>query len=220
MDGRSLVRLLASGSLMPRPAYIPLLGDIARTAGQVSAEDYTNDAQVQASVLAQVGEAFGADAIVAGLLGTAAVGLDVVARLKGLRPGTGLAGWVVAGDGAATRAYSEAGVDLLLVGLDDGEGIARLRTQANAARFYAVPIVLVAPALQAGPIARAAGMSGYVTEQPDPEAPEIIGVPLTGDAGSAQLRPPRQARFFWTSAGPIGAHADVDKLAALGRGLS
>lgn len=186
----------------PRAPFIPVLGEFACAVGQVEPDVFGSDPQVQAATVAQVGSAVSADALVVGVLGD--VGVDAVGRLRALVPATAIAGWVEAGDVATTRAYCEAGADLLFI---HGEH-KKLKTQGKACAFYGIPTVLVGDAA----LAEEHGLTGAVVEEATGDEPGLLGVP-PGD-------PPRGDRFFWTFTAPVGADQDIDQLAALGRRLT
>lgn len=239
MDGRTLVRALAAGATLPRPPFAPLVGALACVMGQVPADRFTGDPQMQAMVLAQVGAALCAHVITVGVLGGPAVGVETIPRLRAAQPDGAVAGWIAAGDVAGTRAYGEAGADLLFVAPNGNGGADRkLRTQANAAAFYRVPTILVpscaavpdsgalagapgaTPGADIAAAAHALGLSGAVISGPTGDEPGIVGgiLPAAGDVGG--LVAPRSRSFFWTFAAPAGADADIDRLAALGRHLA
>jgi len=219
MDGRTLVRLMTAGTEMARPPYAPLVGELACAMGQVPVGAFAADPHIQATVLAQVAAALSADVITVGVLGGVSVGVETVPRLRAVRADAALGGWVDAGDVAGTRAYGEAGVDLLFVSLAVNDQDRRLRTQANAAAFYGVPTILVAPGRDAVVTAAANGLSGAVVAEPKGDEPGIVGAGLRPGAADTSGEPPRRHSFFWTFAAPAGAEAAVDDLAALGRDL-
>lgn len=223
MTGKALVQALWARASLPRPPYVPLVGEIALVLGQVSREAFCGDARVQARVLLEVAASLGADVVTVGVGTDPAVGVDVVGRLEPVLGGRAVAACLAAADVAAARAYCEAGVDMVLLLSPDRSNSARLRTLANACAFYSVPVILVDPSLQeAAEVASESGLHGAVVEQPSGAEPGIVGGGLSREslAASSSHIPPRGDAFFWAFCGEAPADAAPEDLAALGARLA
>jgi hypothetical protein len=218
-----LVAALGAGQPVPRPPYIPLLGAVAQRLAQVPAETFISDAQTHARALVECATALGADAITVGMETPVNVGADAVVRMKPLAQGKAIAGIVRGSDVAGVRAYCDSGVDLLFLIADAVTDPARLRTAANACRFYRVPIILVSPDA-ADPAGRAteARFDGAIVPAPSGQEPGIVGGGLS-DAilrNGAEATPPRHEAFFWSFGGQVPTDVEPELLAALGTKLT
>lgn len=205
-----------------RPPYLPLVGALAAELGQVPLDVYVSDAQVQAVALAQTVQALHADAATVGLGTDPAVGRDVLRRLRPLLAGQAIAAVVAGSDVAAARAYCEEGAQLVFVLAPELNS--RLKTFANACRFYDVATILVDPALEEGAeIAVAHGLSGAIVTQPTGAEPGIVGGGLSLELlGRLDTLPPapRCEGFFWSFVGEVPAGTSPEDLAMLGASLS
>lgn len=223
MEGKALVKGLVDGQPLPRPPYIPLLGEVASKLAQVPAEVFTQDAQTHARALVECAMALGADAITVGVDTPVKVGVDAVVRMRPLAQGKAIAGVVASSDVAGVRAYCEAGVDLLFVVADAAAPGGRLRTVANACRFYRTPIILLVDGAD-DPAARAAEaqFDGAVVPAPTGDEAGIVGGGLSAAAlgNGAELRPPRDERFFWSFGGQAPSDVEPEVLADLGSRLT
>ena len=222
MTGKALVELLWSRSPLPRPPYVPLIGDVALVLGQVTREAYVGDAQVQGRVLLEAAGSLGADVVTVGVGTDPAVGVDVVGRIKPLLGGRAIAACLAAADVAAARAYCEAGVDMVLLIPGSGSDTSRFRTLANACAFYSVPVILIDPSLEdAATLASESGLHGAVVERPTGDEPGIVGGGLSHESLTASSHTSaRGFSFFWTFCGEVPADAAPEELAALGARLA
>lgn len=205
-----------------RAPYVPVVGALAAELGQVPLDVYASDAQAQAVALAQTVQAMHADAATVGVGTDPAVGCDVLPRLRPLLAGQALAAVVAGPDVAAVRAYCESGAQVLFV--VTAELSPRLKTLANAARFYDVPTILVdLEAEDAAAVAAAHGLSGAIVANPTGEEAGIVGGGLTTDhvaqPGSVPS-PPRSDGFFWSFAGELPTGISPEDLAVLGAALT
>ncbi len=219
MSGELIAALVRGGAA--RPPYIPLIGALAAELGQISLEQYVTDAQAQAVALSQSVHALGADVATVGVGTDPAIGQDVLRRLRPLLGGKGVAGVVAGTDVAAARGYCEEGAQLLL--LSSPEIGPRLKTFANACRFYDVPTILVAPELEdAADVAAAHGLSGALVASPTGDEPGIVGGGLSPAllGGAAIPAAPRRERFFWSFAGEVPTGILPEDLAGLGAALT
>ena len=218
MTGKALVELLWSRAPLPRPPYVPLIGEVALALGQVTREAYRGDAQVQARVVMEAAGSLGADVVTVGVGTDPAVGLDVVERIRPLLGGRAVAACLAAADVGAARAYCDAGIDMVLLLPQSGSDTSRFRTLANACAFYSVPVILVDPSLEdAAAFAAASGLHGAVVEHPTGEEAGIVGGGLSRESLTASSHtPPRDFAFFWTFDGEVPADAAPEELAALG----
>ncbi|MDA8267047.1 MAG: hypothetical protein M0013_01550 [Actinomycetota bacterium] len=205
-----------------RVPYVPILGELAAELGQVPFEVYASDAQAQAVALAQTVQALYTDAATVGVGTDPAVGCDVLPRLRPLLADQALAAVVPGADVAATRAYCEAGAQVLFVVTTDAG--ARLKTLANAARFYDVPTILVdLEDDDAAAAAAAHGMSGAIVAAPTGDEDGVVGGGLTlehvANPGSVPTVP-RADGFFWSFFGELPAGLRPEDLAVLGATLT
>ena len=217
MSGSELLAAMLRRGTVRHP-YVPLIGALAAELGQIPIEVYVSDAQAQAVALAQAVHAMQADVATVGLGTDPGVGRDVLRRLRPLLAGQGIAAVVAGADVAAARAYCEEGAELLLV-LAPEVG-PRLKTFANACRFYDVATVLVDPTLEdPAAVAVAHGLSGAIVEHPRGDEPGIIGGGLSLDMlGQPGALPPapRAEGFFWSFPGEVPAGTSPEDLAGLG----
>lgn len=222
MRADALVELLWSGAPVPRPPYVPLIGEIGLVLGQVSRDAFYHDAQIQARVLLETAECLGADVVTVGVGTDPAIGVNVIGRIRPLLGHRAVAACLAAADVAAARAYCEAGASMLLLLSPDRSSPGRLRTLANACAFYSVPAILVDPSLDdAAAVAAEVGLHGAAIEQPSGLEPGIIGGGLCRESLTAHSHvPPRASAFFWTFCGEVPADAAPEELAALGARLT
>jgi hypothetical protein len=223
MDSKSLVAAFGAGQSVPRPPYMPLLGTVAPKLAQVPQELFASDAQTHARALVECATALGADAITVGMDTPVHVAADAVVRMRPLAQGKAIAGIVAGSDVAAVRAYCDAGVDLLFLIADSTIDPAKLRTAANACRFYRTPIILVSPDTDdTVGRAREARFDGALVPAPSGQEPGLIGGGLSAStiAGDAQPSPPRDQQFFWSFGGPVPDDIEPEQLAELGSMLT
>ena len=221
MTGKALMEVLAARTSLPRPPYVPLIGEIALELGQVSREEFCGDAKVQARVLVEVAGSLRADVVTVGVGTDPAVGVDVVRRIEPVLGGRAVAGCLDAADVAAARAYCEAGVDMVLLLSPDRSSPGKLRTLANACAFYSVPVILVDPSLEdAAAVSAESGLHGAVVSSPSGVESGIVGGGLSRESlAESSHTPPRDSAFFWTFCGEVPA-APPEELAALGARLT
>lgn len=205
-----------------RVPYVPLVGALAAELGQVPLDVYVTDAQAQAVALAQTVQALYADAATVGVGTDPAVGCDVLPRLRPLLAGPAMTAVVAGADVAAARAYCESGAQVLFVVTTDSG--ARLKTLANAARFYDVPTILVdLGAEDAAALAAAHGLSGAIVAEPRGDEAGVVGGGLTvGHVAQPDSLPaaPRADGFFWSFAGELPVGISPEDLAVLGAKLT
>lgn len=222
VTGKALVELLWSRAPLPRPPYVPLIGELALALGQVTREAYVADPQVQARVLLEAAGSLGADVVTVGVGADPAVGVDVVERIKPLLGGRAVAACLAAANVAAARAYCEAGVDMVLLVAESRSDPARFRTLANACAFYSVPVILVGTSLEdAAAFAAESGLHGAVVERPTGDEAGIVGGGLSRESFAASSHtPPRGFAFFWAFPGEVPTDIAPEDLAALGARLT
>ncbi len=146
MPGQQLVKALFGGQRPQRPPYIPLQGRVVEVLAQLDAPVYDANPQRQALALVETASALRADAVTVGIGASGDAGLDVARRVQPMLGGRALVAVLEQVDVALARSYCELGVDMLVLLLGCDElGSSRMRTLANACRFYQVPVVLAAP---------------------------------------------------------------------------
>lgn len=218
MTGGELIAALA-GAGGKRPPYVPLVGRLAAELGQVPFDVYVTDAQAQAMALAQAVLAIGADGATVGVGTDPAIGCDVAERVRPLLAGIGIVAVVRGSDVAAARAYCEVGVSMVIVSSPEQGG--KLKTLANACRFYDVPAILFDPSLEdAAAVAANFGLSGAFVDQPTGFEPVIVGGGLCVDDLDADVPPPRHDAFFWSFPDEIPSTTSPEGLVELGARLT
>lgn len=227
MSGRAALAAVFKGTA-PRPPYVPLVGGLAARLAQLDGSVFVSDAQAQARALAEAAQALEVDAVTVGLGTSAAVGVDVVARLRPLIGHRAIAACVEGVDVPAARSYCEAGVDLVLL-LPAGALPERgVRTLGKACRFYGVPVLLVDPGRpDAAAAAAALGLAGAVVGEVMGDEPGVVGGGLSWrdldedrTLEDRTLTAPRPSGFFWSFPGEVPAGAAPERLARLGARLA
>ncbi len=205
-----------------RVPYVPILGELAAELGQVPLQVYVSDAQAQAVALAQTVQALYADAATVGVGTDPAVGCDVLPRLRPLLADQAMTAVVPGTDVAAARAYCENGAQVLFVVTADAG--ARLKTLANAARFYDVPTILVDLEVDdAAAVAAAHGLSGAIVAAPNGDEVGVVGGGVSVEHVTnpeSVPPPPRSEGFFWSFAGELPTGMSPEDLAVLGAKLT
>lgn len=222
MAGKQLIECLAKGVAPSRAPYIPLLGRAAQEMGQVSPEQFAADSQSQTRALVETATALGADAISVGIGVDPGIGVEVVGRLKPYLAGRGVVACLAGPDVAATRAYCEAGIEMLMILAADLSRRAKFRTVANTCRFYGVPVLLAdTTVVDVAEVAKDLGLGGAVVARPTGGEPGIVGGGLdAASVESTDLKPPREVGFFWSFAGEVPTALTPEAMAKLGLKLT
>lgn len=214
-----LVKKMLVGGVVERPPYIPLVRDLACKMGQISKAEFDSDAARQARALVEIYDAIGGDVLVAGGGGAGRVAAEALRRLKPHAAGRAVGVWLGAGDVGGARDCLEAGVEVLFVS-DEDDAEEKARIIGNLGRFYATPVLLVAPGSLNGPVrAQSLGLQGAISANVDAASPGVIGGSLAPNSIDKMREPPRTGRFFWSFDGQVPDELEPARLVALGRRL-
>lgn len=222
VTGKGLLDALVAGDVPERVPYIPLIGRIACTLGQVSEDAFTGNPHTQATVLAETATALRADAVTVGLRTDPALGTSVVERIRPLLAGRGVVACLGEPDVAGARAYGESAVDMIFLVEPDLSEPSKLRAFTNVCNFFRIPVILVDPHLvDAAHVAEQLRLHGAIIPTPTGADPGLVGGGLSTTAFVGETpEPPRRDRFFWSFSAEVDGDTSPEELARLGTALA